>query len=385
MPGKTVVVLGGGIGGLVTAHRLARKKDGHRVVLVERDPVYHFASSLLWVLSGARRPEQITVDLRRLTARRGIELAQAELQAIDVDAGRVETSTGPIPYDRLVVALGAELAPDILPGFAQGANNVYTLEGAVAAASALREFEGGRVVVLVSRLPFKCPAAPYETALLAEALLRKRGVRPGVAIDIYTPEPFPMPTAGPILGEALRGILEQRQIGFHPERTVERIEPEAHELVLGSGERVGYDLLLGVPPHRAPAAVRESGLAAETGFIPVDRATLATTADGVFAIGDVTTIPVAGGKFLPKAGVFAHAHATVVAKRIAAELAGRPASDAFDGKGACFLEMGDGIAAYATGNFYADDAPQVTLRRPGRHWHLAKVAFEKYWLRRWFR
>lgn len=384
MPGRTVVVLGGGIGGLVTAHRLARKKDGHRVVLVERDPVYDFASSLLWVLSGARRPEQITVDLRRLTARRGIELAQAELQAIDVDAGRVETSTGPIPYDRLVVALGAELAPDILPGFAQGANNVYTLEGAVAAGRALREFEGGRVVVLVSRLPFKCPAAPYETALLAEALLRKRGLRSSTTVDVYTPEPFPMPTAGPVLGEALRGILEQRQIGFHPQHTVERVDHDTGELVLTGSERVGYDLLLGVPPHRAPAPVRESSLAGETGFIPVDRATLATSADGVYAIGDVTTIPLAGGKFLPKAGVFAHGQAEVVAKRIAAELAGRQPSDTFEGKGACFLEMGNGIAAYATGNFYADDAPEVTLRRPGRHWHLAKVAFEKYWLKRWF-
>jgi sulfide:quinone oxidoreductase len=383
MPDKTVVVLGGGAGGLVTAHHLARTKDGHRIVLVERDPVYHFPPSLLWVLSGARRPEQITVDLRRLTTRRGIELTQADVQAIDVDAGRIETSTGPIPYDRLVVALGAELAPDILPGFTQGAHNVYTLEGAVSAGRALEDLPGGRVVVLVSRLPYKCPAAPYETALLAEALLRKRGVRSGATVDIYTPEPFPMPTAGPVLGEALRGILERRQIGFHPEHTVERIEPETRELVLTSGQRVGYDLLLGVPPHRAPAPARESGLAAETGFIPVDRTTLATTADGVFAIGDVTTIPVAGGKFLPKAGVFAHGHAEVVAKRITAELAGRPPSDAFDGKGACFLEMGDGIAAYATGNFYADDAPQVTLRRPGRHWHLAKVAFEKYWLKRW--
>ena len=383
MPEKTVVVLGGGTGGLVTAHHLARKRDGHRIVLVERDPVYHFQPSLLWVLSGARRPEQITVDLRRLTARRGIELTQAEVQAIDVDAGRIETSTGSIPYDRLVVALGAELAPDILPGFAEAAHNVYSLAGAVSAGRALEELPGGRVVVLVSRLPYKCPAAPYETALLAEALLRKRGVRSGATIDIYTPEPFPMPTAGPVMGEALRGILEQRQIGFRPEQTVERIEPETRQLVLAGGERVAYDLLLGVPPHRAPAPVRESGLAAETGFIPVDRETLATSAEGVFAIGDATTIPVAGGKFLPKAGVFAHGQAEVVAKRIAAELAGRLPSDAFDGIGACFVEMGDGIAAYATGDFYADVAPQVTLRRPGRRWHLAKVAVEKYWLRRW--
>lgn len=384
MPGKTVLVLGGGTGGLVAANRLARKKDGHKIVLVERDAVYRFAPSFLWVMSGARRPEQVSVDLRRLT-RRGVELVQAEVQAIDAGAGSVETSTGSIPYDRLVVALGAELAPNALAGFAEAAHNVYALEGAVSAGRALEGFEGGRVVVLVSSLPYKCPAAPHETALLAEALLRRRGVRSRVSVDVYTPEPFPMPTAGPVLGAALRGILEQRGIDFHPEQSVERIEPETHELVLAGGERVRYDLLLGIPPHRAPAPVRESGLAAESGFVPVDRATLATKAEGVFAIGDVTTIPLADGKFLPKAGVFAHNQAEVVARRIADELAGRTPSDAFEGKGACFVEMGDGVAAYATGDFYAEEGPQVRLRRPGRRWHLAKVAFEKYWLRRWFR
>ncbi|HZR92214.1 MAG TPA: FAD/NAD(P)-binding oxidoreductase [Gaiellaceae bacterium] len=382
MPGETIVVLGGGTGGLTAAYHLARKRSRHRIVLVERDPVYHFAPSFLWVMSGARRPEQLTVDLHRLR-RRGIELVQAEVRAIDVGSGRVETSAGSIPYDRLVVALGAELAPDALAGFGEGAHNLYALEGAVSAGRALDEFEGGCVVVLVSRLPYKCPAAPYETALLAEAVLRRRGVRSGSTVDVYTPEPFPMPTAGPAIGEALRGILEQRGIGFHPEQSVERIESEARELVLSSGERVGCDLLLGVPPHRAPAPVRDSALAGETGFIPVHRATLATNAEGVFAIGDITTIPLAGGKFLPKAGVFAHAQAKVVAQRIAAELAGRPPSGVFEGKGACFVEMGDGVAAYATGDFYAEEGPQIRLRRPGRQWHLAKVAFEKYWLRRW--
>jgi len=306
MASKTVV-LGGGTGGVVAAHRLARElRDEHRVVLVDREPVYRFAPSFLWVMTGARRPEQVSVDLRR-AARRGVELLQTEAQAIDTDTRHVETASGTIGYDRLVIALGAELVPEALPGFAEAAHNVYTLEGAVAAARALQEFKGGRVVVLVSRLPYKCPAAPYETALLAEALLRRRGVR--ASIDVYTPEPFPMPTAGPAVGEALKGVLGTRGIAFHPERSVERIEPEAHELVLAGGERVPYDLLLAVPPHRAPAVARESGLAAESGFLPVDRATLATKTEGVYAIGDVTAIanrrrqvPAQGGRLRPRTG-----------------------------------------------------------------------------------
>jgi len=385
MVGQTVVVLGGGTGGIVAAHRLRRELAAEeRVVVVEREPIYRFAPSFLWVLTGERRPEQISADLRRFR-RRGIELVEAEARAIDADARRVETSNGPIAYDRLVVALGAELAPELLSGFAEAALNVYTLEGALAAARALEGFDGGRVAVLVSRLPYKCPAAPYETALLTEALLRKRGIRERSGVDVYTPEPFPMPTAGPEMGAAVRSILESRGIGFHPEQAVERIEPGARELVLADGERIPFDLLLGIPPHRAPAVVRESALAGETGFVPVDRATLVSSAEGVFAIGDVVSIPLAGGRFLPKAGVFAQGQAEVVAKRIAAELRDRTPTADFDGKGACFLEMGDGVAAYASGDFYAEPAPQVRLRRPGRHWHLGKVAFERYWLWRWFR
>ncbi len=385
MAENTVVVLGGGTGGVVAAHRL-RGALGHddRVVVVEREPLYRFAPSFLWVLTGDRRPEQITTDIRRLR-RRGIEVVEAEALSIETGARRVETSAGPVSYDRLVVALGAELAPELLPGFSETALNVYTVEGAVGASQELDRFESGRVVVLVSRLPYKCPAAPYETALLTEALLRRRGIRERSTIDVYTPEPFPMPTAGPEIGAAVREMLESRGVGFHPEQPAERIEPSTRELVLVNGERVPFDLLLGIPPHEAPAVVRESPLAGESGFIAVDRVTLATRLDGVFAIGDATSIPIAGGKFLPKAGVFAHGQAEHVARRIAAELGGRTPAGAFDGKGACFLEMGDGVAAYASGNFYAEPGPSVRLRRPGRHWHLAKVAFERYWLWRWFR
>ncbi len=384
MAGRTVVVMGGGTGGLVAARELRRRlASSDRVVLIDRSSAYSFAPSFLWVMTGARRPAQVTADLRRLR-RKGIEVLTSEVRGIDVDGRRVDTADGAVAYDRLVISLGIELAPEALPGFVPAAHNVYDLPGALAAGRALRAFEGSRVAVLVSRLPYKCPAGPYETALLAESVLRKRGIREGSTVDVYTPEPLPMPTAGPVLGEALLGILRDRDIGFHPERTVERIEPEARELVFGDGEPVEFDLLLGVPPQRAPQVARESGLAAESGFLPVDRATLETSAEGVYAIGDVTTIPIAGGKFLPKAGVFAHAEAEVVARRIADELSGRVPAASFDGKGSCFVEMGDGVAAFATGDFYAGGAPEVSLKRPGRRWHLSKIAFEQYWMRRWF-
>lgn len=378
----TVVVLGGGTGGIVAARRLRRRlARDDRVVLVERDPVYRFAPSFLWVMTGARRPSEVVRNIDPLS-RRGIELVVAEVEGIEPSERRVRTSAGTLDYDRLVVALGAELAPDLLPGLAEAAIDFYTLDGAERAGRALRGLERGRLVVLVSRLPFKCPAAPYEAALLAEALLRRRGVRGAVEIEVYTPEPFPMPTAGPEVGAALRGLVESRGICFHPERPAERLDPEARELVLVDGERIGFELLLAVPPHRAPACVRGNGLGGDTGFVPVDPATLATAAEGVHAIGDVAAVPIAGGKLLPKAGVFAHAQAEAVARRLADELAGREPGAVFDGRGSCFVEAGDGRAAYGSGDFYAPTGPRVRLHPPARRWHAGKVLFEKLWLSR---
>ncbi len=384
MTTHTVLVLGGGTGGITTARALRRRlAPTDRVVLVERSPIFQFAPSFLWVMSGSRRAGQITADVRGLR-RRGIEVVEGSVEGIDSQRQRVMTSAGDLSYDRLVVALGAELAPATLPGFAESANNLYTLAGAESANRALAGLDRGRVAILVSRLPYKCPAAPYEAAFLAEAFLRRRGVRQDVAIDVYTPEPLPMPTAGEDVGRAVAAMLKARGIGFHPGQAIERIEGMARRLVFAAGAQADYDVLIGVPPHRAPAALAESGLAGPSGFVPVDRHSLATALEGIHAIGDATQIPLAEGAFmLPKAGVFAHAQAGVVAERIACDLLGRDSRAAFDGHGACFLELGNGAAGYASGDFYAEGAPQVRMRRPGRHWHLAKVALERYVMRRW--
>jgi sulfide:quinone oxidoreductase len=379
----TVLVLGGGVGGLVAAHRLRRRLPRtDRVVLVDQDTEHRYAPSYLWALDGSRAPQKLARPLTRLR-RHGIDLHTGEVTGIDVDKRHVDTTTGVHGYDRLVIALGAQLAPDAVPGFS-AAHNLYRLDGAIAARDALRTLTGGRVAVVVARPPYKCPAAPWEAALLTEALLRHRGIRNQCQVDVYTPEPLPMPTAGPDIGQAVADLLAQRGIGFHPGHQLDHIDPDRHRLAFADDDHADYDLLIGVPAHQAPTVIRDSVLAGPTGYIPVNPATLATPVDGVYAIGDVTAIPIAGGKLLPKAGVFAHAHADVVARRIADELAGHTPTASFDGIGACFLETGDGRAAYATGNFYNPNGPTLRLHPPARRWHLAKTALERYWLTRWW-
>jgi sulfide:quinone oxidoreductase len=236
------------------------------------------------------------------------------------------------------------------------------------------------VVVAVSALPYKCPAAPYEAALLLDDELRRRGLRGASQIDLFTPEPQPMPVAGPKMGAAVVGLLEAKGIRFHPKHPIERFEPATAELVLVDGTRVGYDLLAAVPPHRAPAAVRGSDLANEAGWVPVDRSTLQTAHDRVYAVGDVTMITLANGKPLPKAGAFAHAEALVVAREIAGAFAGTPVPAGFDGVGFCWVETGAGRAAFAEGNFFAEPDPTLDLRQARRAWHAGKVLFERSWM-----
>ncbi|MCL4370788.1 MAG: NAD(P)/FAD-dependent oxidoreductase [Chloroflexi bacterium] len=379
MARNTIVVLGGGVGGLVAANELrARLGSEHRIVLVEKKSDFLFAPSLLWLMVDWRQPRQITKDLSRLV-RPGVELVQAEVREIDAGGGKVVTSAGTHEYDALVVSLGADLAPETMPGYAPAAHNFFDLEGAVALGWALQAFRGGRLLVAVTSLPYKCPAAPYEAAFLMEDALRQRGLRDRTQIEIFTTEPQPMPVAGPVMGQAVTGLMAQRGIVYHPNRPIASVDPASRELVFQDGARERFDLLAAVPPHRAPKAVKESVLANQAGWMPVDKHTLRTRIENVYALGDVAAITLANGKPLPKAGVFAHAEALAVARSLAGGLEGGHRED-FDGTGFCWMELGGGAAAFAAGNFYAEPDPTIALQKPGRLLHWGKVLFENYWM-----
>ena len=376
-----IVIVGGGVGGLVAAKRLrGRLNGGHRITVIDQSPVHVFQPSLLWVADGTRDPDRIARPLARLQ-RRGIAFRRGRVAALDPAGRRVRVDGEAIPYDMLVLAPGVELRPQALPGLAEAGANLYTVGGAVEIARAIEQFPGGRVVILVAALPFKCPAAPYEAALLLEARLRSRRVEAEVAV--YTPEPQPMPVAGPVLGAAVQGMLAGRGIAYFPNHKPVAVDAAARTVRFESGATTAFDLLVYVPPHAAPAFVAEAGLAPAGGWVKVDARTLATPADGVWAVGDVTGIPLPNGKMLPKAGVFAEGEAEVVARNIAALVRGALPTAAFDGAGACFLEMGDGRAGFATGNFYAKPDPAVRLKTPGRRWHWGKVLLEQTWFPRW--
>lgn len=377
---RTIAILGGGVGGLVAARELRKRLPRqHRVVLVDREREHVFAPSLLWLMTGDRDAASIKRPLKRLE-RKGIEVRLGEVEKIDPEARRVTVAGETIESDYLIVTLGAELAPEIVPGLPDAGHNFYTQAGAESLHAALEATRKGRIVVLTAAPAYKCPAAPYEAALLLDAYLRKRRLREAVTIDVYAAEPGPMGVAGPEMSGAVKQLLEARGIPYHPEHQVKSVDAAARRLEFANGAQADFDLLAFVPPHRAPRVVRESPLASETGWVSVDRHTLETRFPGVFALGDVVSIPLKLGKPLPKAGVFAHGQAEVVAKNIAAAVLGRSATERFSGYGECFIEIGNGKAGFGGGDFYAEPKPTVKLHAPSWRWHLGKVLFEKSWL-----
>ncbi|MDQ7819779.1 MAG: FAD/NAD(P)-binding oxidoreductase [Armatimonadota bacterium] len=379
--GRRIVILGGGFGGVTAALSLRGALGSeHTITLVDRRGEFMMGLRTLWVLVGRATRQEGTRPLTALSAR-GVDVRRTTVRGIDLRTRTVATDEAPLPFDYLVVALGADPRPDLIAGWSPAACNLYDAEDVERIVPRIRGLREGRVHVAVLGVPYKCPPAPYEAALLLDDLFRRRGLRDGVEIQTSTVQPMSLPAAGPAACAQVEGQLSRQGIGFAPNRRPVRLEGTT--VVYDSG-RAEADVLLAVPPHRPPAVVADSGLALRGEWVQVDPGTLRTSADGVFAVGDVVDIPLPTGLSLPKAGVFAEAQARVVAGQIVAEITGARPPAPFDGYGYCFIEMGGERAAMVRGTFYASPAPRLEVAPPSAEAYRQKVEFERERLARWF-
>lgn len=377
-----VVIVGGGLGGLACAHRLAKHDGKLDVHLVDRKTHHDFPPSFPWVIVGKRRAGNgsrrgdVSQPLERLV-RRGIRFTQTEVTGMDLDRGAISTTSGEIPYDQLVLAPGATLTPESVEGLAEAAHGFYTLPDAEHLRDVLVTFGGGRVLIAVVAAPYRSLAAPYEAAFLINDFLRKRSV--SAKVDIATAESRPIPAADPEVGDRITSMLGHRDIGFQPDRLLKSVDPATREARFADGSEP-FDLLIAVPPHRAPGFVAVSPLAGPNGWIRAEPFSLSVRSN-VHAIGDVTEIELSGRAKLPKAGVLAQAEAAVVADNIATTAAGYRPRREFKGSLDYYLDMGSGQAARARGGFYRSPRGRLRIRRPARRWHRDKVLFERRSLR----
>lgn len=374
-----VLILGGGFGGVSAAHHLRAMAPEHDVTLVDRGTHFMMGFRKNDELVGRAPMDEGRRPLSALTDH-GVEVVQGTVTRIDPEARAAEVDGRLLEADALVVALGVDHAPDAVPGLAEHGLNAYDPAVVPGAAEALASLDRGEVVIGIFGVPYTCPPAPYELALLGLEAATSRGA--DVRFSVFTPQPMSLPVLGRAGCEVIEGRLRLHDIGFRPLAVADRVE--AGRVVLEDGGEVPFDLLLGIPPHRPPAVVIESGLAQPGGWVMVDAATLATSFEGVWAVGDVTAIPLATGMPLPKAGVLAEAEGRVVAERIAAALAGRESDSAFDGQGSCYLEVGGAEAMMVTGRFLAEPAPEVELLGPSADLLEQKATFERERLEEWF-
>ncbi|MBI5416727.1 NAD(P)/FAD-dependent oxidoreductase [Candidatus Poribacteria bacterium] len=379
---KKIVILGGGTGGLVAANILCKglAKD-NEIILIDKEKNHLFNPSLLWFMIGLREKKQIEKPLA-LLKNKGIKFINDTILKMDFEKRMVLTGSQEINFDYLIISPGASIYPDKIPGFVDSAYNLYDLNGVEKLKNELGKFNNGRLVVLITSLPFKCPAAPYEAAIILSSYFKKKGKN--VSIEIITPENLPMPTAGPEVGNMLVELLKSRGIKFLPGYETSKIDSSKKEIIFKNGNTASYDFLIGIPAHGLPQFLIGSPILGKSGWVKVNSKTLETDIENIYAIGDVTGIPLPSGRPLPKAGVFAHYQAEVVSHNIIAKINGISSKKEFDGRGYCFIEMGDGIAGYASGNFYADPKPLVNIKKPSGIWHIGKVLFEKWWLWKWF-
>ena len=371
-----VLVLGAGFGGLeLTATLSEELGEDADVVLIDKADGFVFGFSKLDVMFGRTPPEAVVHPYADLV-KPGVQFVQASIRSIDPVAKRVETDAGTFDGDIVVVALGADLHPEDTPGLLEGGHEFYTVPGAFATRPVLAEFGGGRVVVGVTSTPFKCPPAPSETALLVHDFLTERGLRDASEIALVMPMGVPIPPS-PAASAALLEAFEERGIAWHPERMVRSLDPQRRVAILSDESELPYDLFLGVPVHRAPKVVEESGLCVD-GWVPVDSLTLETSFPDVYAVGDVTSVGT------PKAGVFAEGQAVVVADTILARIRGDAAGSRYDGQGTCYLEFGHDQVAMVEVTFLAGQAPHGDMHGPSADLAAHKKDFGSSRVRRWF-
>lgn len=371
-----VVVLGAGFGGLeLTTILSGQLGDAADILLIDKSDSFMFGFSKLDIMFGRLTPSAARHPYRDLV-KPGVRFLQSAIRAIDPATRRIQTEAGAFDADAVVVALGADIDPAATPGLVEGGNEFYTLAGAETLRGLLPTFEGGNVIVGVTSKIFKCPPAPSEAALMLHDYLVARGRRDACAICVAMPFGTPIPPS-PDSSRAVLAAFAERGIRFIKDTLVRSLDPVRKVAVLGDGTEMAYDLFLGVPVHRVPAVVAESGLAVD-GWVPVSRDTLETRFAGVYAIGDVTSVGT------PKAGVFAEGAARVAAASILAQLRGDPAPAPYGGTGSCYVEFGDHLVGRVDVDFFSGPKPTGTFAQPSELLAEEKHAFGANRVKRWF-
>jgi sulfide:quinone oxidoreductase len=389
MTQKTLLILGGGTAGTMTANKLSHRLDEKqwRITLVDQDERHLYQPGLLFIPFGVYKASDIIKPKRRLIDQR-VEIVFAGVEQILPEANRVRLSDGNVlAYDILVIATGAQIRPDQIEGLMDAGWNqnifdFYTLEGATALGRFFETWEGGRMVLNVAEMPIKCPVAPLEFLFLADWYFRERGIRNKVDMVYATPlsGAFTKPQASAALGD----LLEKKGIRMEPDFNIGRVDGNKQVIKSWDDREVGYDLLISIPTNMGSEAIERSNMGDELNYVPTDKHTLQSKKyENIWVIGDAANVPAS------KAGSVAHFMLDTLVENIELHIAGEPPKPTFDGHANCFIETGFDRGVMIDFNYEVEPLrgtyplPAVgpfTLLKESRANHLGKLSFKWiYW------
>ncbi|MDH3191990.1 MAG: NAD(P)/FAD-dependent oxidoreductase [Nitrosopumilus sp.] len=375
-----VLILGGGFGGLAAANEIRNflPHSKVRITLIDKKDWFMVGFAKLWIINGTRTFENSIGSLNKLR-KKNIDFLKEEILEINLHNKNVKTTSKNISYDFLIIAMGAILAPEKIPGLIENGMNLYSHNQLTKIHDKLIQMKSGNIAIAIFGMPYKCPPAPFEAALLIDSMLRNFGTRKSIQIHFYSPAPVTLPAAGQLVSQQILDLINSENIVFHNSCKIKTVKKNT--LVFETSQD-DFDLLLAVPPHIAPKVIYESGLAKEGEFIQINR-DCKTPFENVYAVGDVTSLPVGEKMAVPKAGIFAEGEGLTVAQNIIAKIQSKNNSVLFDGKGACFIESGKNTASLIEVDMFSEPTPSTRLTNSTKEHLNEKIQFEKDRIEKW--
>ncbi len=388
-----IVILGAGTAGTMMANRLCEslrpeiENNECSITVVDKNREHVYQPGLLFVPFGVYKDKHDLVKPRENFLPREAEFIVSPIQRVDPENNKVHLEKGELQYDLLIIASGGNIDPTEQEGLTgkhwqKSIFDFYTIDGATKLQKAMRNFQGGNVVLNVAEMPVKCPVAPPEFVMMADWYFQERGLRDKVKIFFATP--LDGPFTKPIASKTLQHVCNEKGIEVVPEFALSHVDNEQQRIVSYDGREVDFDLLVSIPTNKGASYLEESGMGDELNWVPTHNNTLQSKEfDNIFILGDATNVPTS------KAGSVAHFESEILVENVLRWLDGLEPLPDYDGHSNCFIESGFDKALLIDFNYTQEPLPgkfpmpgigPFTLLRETNMNHYGKMMFRwAYW------
>jgi len=361
---KRILILGAGTAGTMMANKLrkALDRDEWEITIVDKHRTHYYQPGFLFIPFGIYNKQDV-VKPKADFIPPGVKVVFSEVDKVEAEENKVRLADGSVLlYDYLIIATGTETRPDETPGLVdklwrKEIFDFYTVEGAVELQKFFKQWEGGKLVLAITELPYKCPVAPIEFVCLADAYFTEKGIRDKVDITFVTPlaGAFTKPIATKMLSE----LLAEKNIKVVPDFYLEKVDNEKKAIVSYDEQEIPFDVLTIVPMNMGNSVIERSGLGDDMNYVPTDKHTLRSEKyENIFVLGDAANLPTS------KAGSVAHFAADILFENLMSAIEGRPLMAKFDGHANCYIETGFGKGALIDFNYDTEPLPG-TFPLPG--------------------